>query len=369
MTKEVYQKWASLRPYAFFLAVFLATACFISGAITVHADPITDTAPPVLSPNVKEGEYRNTVTFTLGVADEHPERVSIEVLASDDQSLTPRVLAEDTEGGSNLLLTWDTAGIEKGDYRVRYVATDTLGQRSEELYSFKVANYKPLVMLNEKAEGRMIGGSVSRSDVTLHVVVDGTPLNTTPVIAGTPSDDGSSTWTLTLPETVSDGNRQIEVWASVIDTEEVSELASGLLAIATPLKVADPPVDTSIPTVVVITDYAQEMGQFVAPTLPTVSQTQLFGVATTDLTEGGSMASGAARAPQRANATLLGSDIQSAAGRDAAPIVATESGWVFLGVEWYWWAVSGALLVAAFTLGIHVLRQQLQSNFVGAESL
>ncbi|MBI3889713.1 hypothetical protein HY312_04040 [Candidatus Saccharibacteria bacterium] len=369
--RETYRLPEYLRVYAFISAVLLAISALTLGSLPVYADPLEDKTAPVLTPNIRDGDQRNIVTFLLAVNDDNRKDVSIEVLSSDDHSLMPRVFTQGETGAQNLSLSWDTRAIDRGDYRVRYTATDYAGQKTEEIYSFKVNNAQPFVTLNEKADGRTIGGSVSRSDVVFQVRDDGNLIAATPVISENPDQTGAFIWTLSLPTSVTDGVRSIDVNATVIGSNETSGLVNSSINISTLLKVAEPTTNAPIPTVISIADRVQEIGQFIAPNLPTTPQTQLYGVSTTDLTSGGPSEERMVTSPQRATAVAFRGDIQSLKNTDTTvPIAATESGWFIFGVAWYWWMLSGTLLAAAIIVMMRALRQrQAKTVFVGAKSL
>lgn len=369
--RETYRLPEYLRLYVFFSAAVLSIAALILSSLPVYADPLEDTTAPILSPNIKDSDQRNIVKFLLTVNDDNRKDASIEVLTSDDRPLTPRVFTEDETGAQDLSLSWDTRAIERGDYRVKYTATDRIGQKTEELYSFKVNNPQPFLTLNEKSDGRTIGGSVSRSDVTFQIRSDGNLIADIPTIAESPDVTGAFIWTLSLPSSIADGVRSIEASVTASGTNETSNVAYALIDISTPLKVAEPTPNTSIPAVISIADRVQEIGQFIAPSLPVVPETQLYGVSTTDLTNSGTSRERSIISPQRATTAAFNGDIQSRENTDTAvPIAATESGWLIFGVVWYWWVLSGALFAGAIAMLLRTFTQrQTEAGFVGVKSV
>lgn len=370
--KKIYRQLLSLRVYALFSVVFVVMAgLLLSNSFPVYAEPLEDTAGPVLTVNNESADQRNVATFTLGIADDHRKSASIEILSSDEHSLSPRTIAQDESGAPSLSLRWDTRTVEDGVYRVIYTATDLLGQKSEERYSFNIENAQPLVTLSESSDGRTIGGSISRSDVTFRVSSDGVPIAASPTIDDTPDPNGNFIWSLLLPTSVLDGTHSIGVVALVNGTQRESAVAANSLIISTPLKVVEQTATMPVPTVISIADRVQEIGQFIAPSLPTVPQTQLYGVSTTDITAHTPSSQHILSAPQKAATAAYSGDVRAPTFVDStAPIAATESGWLIFGAAWYWWLLSGALLgCALFVSARAVYERQTRTVFVGAKSL
>ena len=345
----------------------------ISLALTsplVRADPVVSNShPPVLQTSIKGGEHRNTIAFGLSVADENPKSASIEILSSDDKPLSPRVFAESTDGGLNALLAWQTTDADDGDYKVHYEASDAFGNIDRQVYGIRVINKQPLVTLNDKADGRIIGGTVSRSDVTFQIKFDGTDKIVTPVIAEKPDENGTFIWSLQVPQDITDGTYTVEVEVTSA-AQARSGFVSNSLTLATPLVVAEPVKNDTLIPVISIAEYAQEVGQFIAPSLPTVPETQLYGVKTTDITSNDSAERSILPATKSVGAVLSSSDMQSTARSGMLPIVATESGWLFFGVAWYWWGLSALVLTIAAGVILNLFKRITpKRRYIGAESV
>lgn len=335
-----------------------------------YADPVSDAQSPVLLPSLKDGEHRNVITFGLGVTDEHPSTASIEVLSADEKSLPDRIFSESTDGGVNALLVWRTSDEHDGNYKVRYEASDVYGNITKEVYDFKVNNMQPLVTLNDKADDRMIGGTVSRPDVIFQVKFNGEVHALSPAIATVPDENGTYIWTLQVPAEIIDNTYTVEVGATSTTTQQSSAFVSRSLTLKTPLKVVEPVKDDTLIPVVSITDFAQEIGQFVAPSLPTTPQTQLYGVSTTDITANTSSESSTLPAMRDISTVLSSSDVQPSVRRDTLPIASTETGWQLFGIAWYWWVGAGLAVAVAGTAAARLLKPSEQKRrFVGAESI
>ncbi len=369
MKKKLYFRGINPRNNAFSFIALFAVFSLVSGSLPVSADPLSDTTAPIIMSSIKGGEQRNVVTFTLAVADENPGSSSIEILGSDDRSLSPRLISSSSVSPANAVLEWRTTDTDDGDYKVKYSAIDATGLKTEEVYSFKVVNKQPLVTLNGSADGRTISGSVSRPDSVFQLKIDGIVSELSPIISITPDQTGSYGWTLALPDTILDGLHSIELVVTSQVTGNVSQSVRSDISITTPLKVSDPPAETAIPAVISISDYAKEVGQFIAPTIPVSTQTQLFGVSTTDITENTTSSQNMIVAPRNANKISFIGDIHAQSASGGAPIEASESGWMFFGVVWYWWIATGVMVVAACGLGIRTLRRFPRTAYFGAESV
>jgi hypothetical protein len=369
--QKTVSSWAQTIKQVVVLSGILA-CLFVPYSIAQAESPL-DSDKPVLQPNIADNTtLRNSVVFKLDVIDAHPSQATIELLSADDRPLDIPVNALSSDGGKTVTLSWKTADVADGNYKVRYSATDAYGNSVSELRHFTINNAQPLVTLNENADGRTIGGSVSRPDVMFSLMINGETQALQPTIATTPDETGTYIWTFVLPETFKDGEYRIDVTVTVEQTQKTSDPVSATIAISTPLVVQKPVVDTApLPVVEVLTDEEFAIGQFVAPTLPAARQTQLFGVTTTDITNTQTTEQAiAAPVLQSAAEVQRDGDVKGASTQRSVPIAATESGWMIFGIAWYWLIIIAVILLATGGIVVNGLRQsQRKQALARAQSL
>lgn len=330
------------------LVALLAT---VSVSFPVHANSLPlitsfDADPPI--------ELRNTASFTARTPNGQPYD-SIKIKVVGDLGVSTQSTQFNTSFAE---LSWDTLGVDDGNYTIIFSAQD--GGRAtpshEYEYAVSVKNDTPMVVLNESTSNRTISGFVSRPDASLGFKVGGKDVTMAPVITSIVNDAALYAWNAPLPPSIEAGTYTVEVSAAIpggstsvaIRTLLIpnSETGSG----ATPILLEKtPPLH-----------FASEIGEFIAPVLPAGSGVDLYGVSVTDLTQKTSAQSGdGTRALMAQSSSARDDRSQSGAGDVIQPIQATENGWKIFSLEWYIWLMSliclGAVTVIARR---HVARRQ-----------
>lgn len=378
--RETGTNWVSTRLYAIFFAVFIIVATSLSITNIAHAQeaPTPDTTAPKLTANINGGDVYNAVTFRLNIEDEHLDYASIRVLGADEKTFDPSLVSESNNGASSLSLQWLTRGVADGVYKVRYTAIDTLGHKTEETKDVRVGNNNLNATLLNTATGHTIGGEVTRAGVDLAVQVDGQNVVVTPKIAPAPGDTGTYIWSADLPaELAVDKAYVVSVKVTDPVTAQESALVSQLITLSAPPSPVASPNESQVsgesPVVITpVLNFAKEIGQFIAPIIPIAPETKLFGIPTTDLTD--DLQKNAT--PPPAGALSLSSGNKPADDQEeyaVAPVKPSQSGWMLLGVEWYWILVIAIVVGGAVFAAAKFFQQRQVSNarevFARAESL
>ncbi|MFZ1361071.1 MAG: hypothetical protein WAS27_03560 [Candidatus Saccharimonadales bacterium] len=371
---------SALRVFGASLACIVLLGAFTSArAEEPSATPsVADTTNPVLVLNIQPGAVRNTVKAILTIDDEHPKTAFIEVLHADGTSFSPPQRIDSDQATSSIMLYWKTNDVPDGEYMIRYGATDHQGNAAEATVTVTVDNNTPVVTLSPTIDHRTIGGSVSHADAIITIQVDDAAVAILPKIAETPDDEGNYIWTAILPDTVSDGDHHVRVMATRSVTQSEGEPhvytapdVTGQLTVLTisPAPVPEPPVSV-VPIGTPMVAFVSELGQFVAPALPTEPMTpitRLYGAAVSDIV-GDDTSSGMSTPRSSVAVEPLA---VTAAQDDESVIVASESGWIVLGTAWYWWVLGAVGTGAAITLMVRMSyhRQARLDEFIRAESV
>ncbi len=346
--------------------VALVTALIISSVFLVllapmtHADPV---AAPILNPAITSGEYRNTFTTDVTATSNSLVQVTIEVKYPDGNSLSPRVFAEGVAGQATVALRWDTTTENDGAYRIFYTATDTNGQTTQESYPISINNSQPTLSLNSTASERTIGGGISLATASFIVKIDGVVRPIQPSIAQVPGSNGNYAWTLVVPTDVTEGSHTFDITATSFFSGKSANAIGTLQITSAQATTTDSNGQSGALT---LDDPAKEVGQFVAPPMPSSGQTQLFGVSTTDLTKKQPDTLGVVSAPQQTTPLLVK---RGAIAADAVPIAPSKSGWIIFGIAWYWW-LGVVIIVSGGVYGIvrYARVPFRRSLIIGAES-
>lgn len=348
--------------------VTLTTALSISGVFCAFLAPIAHAdslSVPVLNPTIVSGEYRNVFNAALSVTGDSLQSVTIEVKRSDGSALSPRVYAESIAGQTSVALRWSTTTENDGDYRIFYSATDTEGQTTQESYPISINNSQPSLALNSAADGRTVGGAISLFAASFVVKIDSVVRAVQPTIAQTSDVNGNYAWSFTVPSDVSEGSHDFDITVTSFFSGK-SANATGTLRISSPQAATTVNPESDQGGALALEDPAKEVGQFIAPPMPSSNQTQLFGVSTTDLTKKQPETLTVVSAPQQAAPLSVK---RGTVSTDSVPIAPSESGWLIFGTAWYWWLglIVGASSVA-FVGSRYIQLPLRRSLIIGAES-
>ncbi len=332
----------SARP--FMRPINAAVSCsliFVFAFMTVVAPVVSaQDAQPIFTPSMTSGELRNTQRISLQVNDTNYTQPTIQVLDKDDAKPLPddrviKVVAD--KDATTVVLTWDTIGLPDAEYKIRYSATDQKGAIFTEDYLVSVANNKPIVTIAKTDSGRIIKGTVSRPDVTFAVTVDDVLLSSVdPTIALTPDNAGMYGWSFAVPDSVENGVQKVgvQVKPQSSDGAPATEYVYQDVTLTAPAVVTPPkliPVQQLPPL-----ELAPTIGQFIAPVIQDISprmKTTLYGVPVTDLVQDQQDVASAV-AVNGNEGSVLGS--RQSSDSSASVVAATESGWKFFGIGWYW---------------------------------
>ncbi len=344
--------------------------------------PAADTTPPEVTLNVQEGTVRNTVKAELAIIDAQPKTAFIEVVHADGSPFTPRLLTESNAAASSIMLRWKTNDLPDGSsYLIRYGATDQAGNTTkDQAVRVTIDNKTPFATLSKTPDYRTIGGSISHHDATIAITVDDATSTMAPTIAESPDDEGNYIWTAVVPASIADGLHHFGIKASRTIPSQQPD-AEPMVYVSTPiteqLTVVTPPPPTPVepptPVQAAPLSFRDEIGQFVAPILPVAPITpitRLYGVTVGDLTSANvnSTPKAIASASSRDTSVLGAKAIVDA---DATPIAASESGWVLMGIAWYWWMIItvGATIGATMAIRTYHRQNTNASSFIHAESV
>ena len=363
--------------YAVLAAVVVLVVSLVVPTRTVSAEesaPAPDVTAPVVELNILE-EVRNTTALVLRVDDQQPAYAEMSVVDAAG-ALVPGMHVQNDTGTPQLRLDWNTNNSPDGAYKVTYAVRDAAGNETRGEKTTIVNNAKPFVVLHDTAFERTIGGTVSRSDVTFLITVDGEDLAIAPTIAADPDPTtGNYIWSLKLPADIRDGAHIVH---SVVTVNGEGGLTSDpsdkLITFSTtvPVKPTDEAPQVTVPVGKPTLELAPEIGTFIAPVIPTAPVTSLFGVTTTDLTDTTSAAT-TRRESSVLPATRVSQSHRHHADRviegDGAAVAATERGWVILGAAWYWWLLlAGVFMVGGVAWRILFPATEKSRRFVRAES-
>lgn len=341
---------------SFMRRLYTSVSCSVAFtfAIMVTIAPVAsaEDAQPLFTPSFTATQVRNIQRLSVQLNDPEFSLPTIHVLNEDEIKPLPddrviKAIAEPDE--SNVELIWDTAGLPNTNYKIRYSATDKKGAVAFEDHLVTVANNIPLVTIEKSETGRMIKGSVSRSDAAFAITIDGTLLeDARPMIALTPGDDGMYLWSFKVPDSIRDGIRDVTVKAKPLAGEDArdSEPAIATITLTTPVVV--PPKVIPVQQLPPL-ELAPTIGQFVAPAIQEGSvrtKTTLYGVPVTDLVQNSRDSANVTAISPGNDTSVLG--VQRDAADDGAIVSASESGWKLFGISWYWIALVGGAIFAAY---------------------
>lgn len=319
------------------------------------------------------GDVRNIVTLSIGSKDEPLTTGLISVRNSQGVIVKEMSFTPDSQDKQRMTLVWKTNDVADGGYSVQYRASNAANETVERTKNVNVLNAVPLITLEAKPEGRVIGGVVSRSDVDIFLNVDGQKIEVAPRIALQPDENGSYIWSAELPAEIAyDKEYTVEAVAAVKETNVASAPVQTKMTLQAPapapLANETPAQPTGPPVVVPILDFALEIGRFVAPVLPKAPETQLFGVPTTDLTDDMAEKSIAPIASPARPEVAVAQKITDTE-QVPPPIKPSGAGWMILGVEWYWIVIIAVIVSAVvFSLARIFYIRTPESAFIRAES-
>lgn len=315
------------------------------------------------------GEVRNHVTLSIEANRDVMDTAAITVHDDGGTEVLSGHYPTGAEDKQLFKIAWNTRDVADGGYTIEYSATDRSGAVEKETKHVTVMNSVPLLTLSKVAQGRMIGGGVSREDVTLRLEANGANIAITPDIATSVGEDGFYIWRVELPQDITYGKEYaFKAVATVQSTGADSSPAEMVMTLHAAPPVVAPVTPAPPPTATPVLNLALEIGRFIAPVLPKAPETQLFGVPTTDLTQETTDKS-VTPVPAATRTTVPATQAISET-QPTPPLKPSDSGWMFFGVAWYW-IVMIAVIVSAivFALARVVYLRDVNQTFVRAESV
>jgi hypothetical protein len=331
-----------LQTISHMVVIVAGIVAFVSYASTAHAETLVGSSPEPLTPAEGAWVRGSSVSLhwsTIADADYYELRYTKATTCTDE------ALAAGTQISLGADTSYVTDGLSDGEWcwQVRAVWQSSASNWSS-ASSLKVDTVAPAVVITQTNHAPDFAGTTDTPDVTFTAVIDGvTRTDALFTEASTPDSTGNYIWRLTL-SSIDEGNHILVIHGVDQAGNSVDTQSTTFVATRVDMQQATLPLVENTQLV------------FVPPAPPGPLPTSRNHFTTSPRGVQAPVQS-VASVHQVASKTAVTPDVTE------TPLQASEQGWVFLGIAWYWWVVGGAGACIAWWRLKHIpLGQRLISS-------